>query len=276
MEQAPRWRELALREEHRKDAAQREANREVRVEQYESKDGTTLNNLLLQILDTDPGAVKSGRSRTPLSAAAIKEIPFEWDSEAIASCIDQLTGQDSIPGPLTMPAYADERSACGAAVEAALKEDAKGNVSPESRKKIDDAVAAFRARFVKNSSDLLPGYNDWLEYFNTLASLSRLLNDPSMKAFLSKLENGEERTVGDLVLFMNSHNLRFGPATSDRQIEIYNTLVPILKAIRDDVKTASTVAATTPDRTGEGLKAAAKQAFKGMAWDQLEAHSKGQ
>ena len=41
---------------------------------------------------------------------------------------------------------------------------------------------------------------------------------------------------------MNSYNLRFGPATSDRQIEIYARLVPILTAIRDDVKDDTVVA----------------------------------
>ena len=48
-----------------------------------------------------------------------------------------------------------------------------------------------------------------------------MLNDPSMKKFLAGLEEGKERTVGDLITFMNAYNLRFGPATSDRQIEIY-------------------------------------------------------
>ena len=74
---------------------------------------------------------------------------------------------------------------------------------------------------------------------------------------------------------MNSHNLRFGPATSDRQIEIYTRLVPILTAIRDQVKTEE-YAPSAPDRSGEGLKAAAKQVFKPMTWDQLEAHGRGQ
>ena len=86
---------------------------------------------------------------------------------------------------------------------------------------------------MKNSSDFEAGYQDALDYFTTMASLTRLLNDPSMKAFLAKLDDSEERTVGDLVAFMNVHNLRFGPATSDRQIEIYTRLVPALTAIRD-------------------------------------------
>ena len=54
-----------------------------RVDQMELRDGTTLNNLLAQILDIDPAAVKSGRANAPISASAIREIPFEWDSEAI-------------------------------------------------------------------------------------------------------------------------------------------------------------------------------------------------
>ncbi len=62
-----------------------------------------------------------------------------------------------------------------------------------------------------------------------------MLHDPSMKKFLAMLEDGQERTVGDLIAFMNAYNLRFGPAKSDRQIEIYTRLVPILAKIRDDV-----------------------------------------
>ena len=96
-----------------------------------------------------------------------------------------------------------------------------------------------------------------------------------MKMFLAKLDNNEERTVGNLVAFMNSHNLRFGPATSDRQIEIYTRLVPILTAIRDRVRTGEYVP-SAPDRTGESLKSAAKEVFKPMKWDQLEAHARDQ
>ncbi len=108
-----------------------------------------------------------------------------------------------------------------------------------------------------------------------MASLSRLLNDPSMKKFLERLGNNEQRTVGDLVAFMDAYNLRFGPATSDRQIEIYDRLVSDLTAIRDSVKTVE-FTPSSPDRTGEGLKAAAKEAFKPMTWDQLEAHAREQ
>jgi hypothetical protein len=106
-----------------------------------------------------------------------------------------------------------------------------------------------------------------------MACLTRLLNDPGMKAFLEKLDERKEATVGQLVGFMNSHNLRFGLTTSDRQVEIYARLVLMLTAIRDEAKDA-TIAPPAPDRTGEGLRSAAKQAFTSMTWEEFDAHSR--
>ncbi len=126
---------------------------------------------------------------------------------------------------------------------------------------------------MKNSADFEPGYDDSLAYFTTMASLSRLLNDRSMKEILTKLEDDRERNVGELIGFMSSFNLRFGPAATDRQIEIYGRLVPIFTAIRDQVKTEE-YAPSAPDRTGEGFRKAAKQAFKPMPWDALDAHDR--
>ena len=268
---ALRARQAALREEKRQKAIQQEIHREQRVAEMDLKDGTTLNNLLLQIFDADPGVVRSARVKAPISPAAIREIPFEWDSEAIAICLDQLTGQGSLPPVLMRPTFLEERNALHAAVQPALTEDAKGDVAPATRKHIDEVVAAFRARFLKETPDFDPGYQDALEYFTTLASLSRLLSDPSMKAFLEQLDDNHERTVGDLVAFMNAYNLRFGPTTSDRQLEIYARLVPALATIREQAVSGG-AAPSTPDRTGEGLRAAGRQAFKGMSWDELEAH----
>ena len=141
---ALRARQLALREDQRREAEKREEAREQRAEQIELKDGTTLNNLLAQILDIDPTASKAGQGNVPISASAIKEIPFEWDSEAISVCLDQLTGNDSLPVPLMAPKYADEREALHAAVAPALEEDAKGTVSMATRKRINEAVSRFR------------------------------------------------------------------------------------------------------------------------------------
>ena len=95
-----------------------------------------------------------------------------------------------------------------------------------------------------------------------------------MKDFLAKLDDSQQRTVGDLIVFMHSHNLRFGPATSERQIEIYRSLLPLLKAIRDEAGVAAAAAATDADKSGQNLISSARQTFKGMSWEQLEAHAR--
>ena len=124
---------------------------------------------------------------------------------------------------------------------------------------------------MKTSSDFELGYNDVLDYFTVMASLSRLLGDPSMQAFLEQLDTGREMTAGDLITFMNAHNLRFGPATTEHQLAIYGGLAPVLTAIRD-APASSTSGRSAPDRTGQGLISAAKQAFKGMDSAHLEEH----
>jgi hypothetical protein len=271
---ALRARQAALNEDKQKETAKQRAQQGVRVEKTDLKDGTTLNNLLLQILDVDPGVVRSSRAQAPISAAAIREIPFESDSEAITICIDQMTGKAALPRLLMLPSYAEERNALQSAIKSALAEDTTGSVSIATRKRIDEAVSNFRSKFIKTSASFDAGYNEALDYFTTMASLSRLLNNPNVKAFLAKLDD-KEHTVGELIVFMSVHNLRFGPASTDRQVEIYTRLVPILTAIRDASPT-DRVAPSAPDRTGEALTSAAKNVFKGMSWNQLEAHGRSE
>ena len=137
-------RQKTLSEEKQKSAIKAEAAREVKAEQLDLRDGITLNNLLLQIFDTDPGAVQAGRAKSVISARAIREIPFEWNSEAITICIDQMTADDAIPPLLTRPTYVEERGAVRSAVKAALEEDAKGTVStpPQSASPLLSRISA--------------------------------------------------------------------------------------------------------------------------------------
>jgi hypothetical protein len=268
-------RQQAIREEQAKEAERRAEARKERVERMNLRDGITLNRLLAQIFDIDPTAVKSGKASAPISMRAIKEIPFEQDSEAISLCLDEMTNTNELPAPLLAPQYADERDALHNAVHAALEEDTKGSVSKEAIKRINEAVASFRSKFVKNASKLERGYDDALNYFTTTASLGRMLSDSGMRKFLEKLENNDQRAIGDLIAFMDAYNLRFGRATTERQLDIYNRLVPVLTEVRDSVKTAE-YRPSSPDQTSTALKAAAKEAFAPMTWENLEAHARDQ
>ena len=269
---ALRARQRELRAEQQKDAARQEAERQDRVVRYDLESGTTLNNLLLQVLEFDPAVTRSSKARAEVSPAVIREIPFEWDTEAITICIDQMTGRDSLPPVLADSRFVEPRNAMRAAIEAAIKEDKAGSVSPATAKAASDAIDRFRDQFAKNVQEFSPGYNEGSEYFTTLAGLVRLLNDPSMKKILADLTDGKPRTIGDLIAFMNAFNLRFAPATSPRQVAIYEQLAPALASLRDSVGSGQTPPQASTNG-GESLRSAAKGAFSGMTWDQFQAHS---
>ncbi|WP_337177652.1 hypothetical protein [Paludisphaera sp.] len=271
---ALRARKIQLAKDEAAARAEREANLEARAERIEARDGTTLNKLLLQILDSDPDVARASRVATPLSPDAIREIPFEWASEAITVCLDQMTAEGAVPPSLMGEEYEADRSAVRAAMSAAVAEDLKGAVSPETLAKARRAVSDFRANFAKRSAFFDPGQQDAKAYLTTLEGLIRTLDEPSMKAFLKLLEDGKERTVGDLIAFMHSFNLRFGPAQTDRQAEIYARLIPALTAVRD-AAVAARVAEPAADPDGAALRAAATAAFKGLDWNDLDAHGRG-
>jgi hypothetical protein len=278
-----RARQQQLKQEKAREDAQRRAQRDARVERMELEDGTTINNLLMQILDFDPNATRSTRAGAPIGASAVHEIPFQWNTEAITVCLDQLTARDALPTDLTDDSYTKWRTAVSNAVDLALEQDQRGDVPPETIARLNTAIADFHKEFLRRESKDDPDYDDGETYFATLASLSRLLNDPSMKKVLAELQSDRETTLGHLIGFMQAYNLRFGPATTARQVQIYQTLISLFQQVRDDLNGApgSSQPASQPPpppapgitgKDGKGLQDAARQAFGKMSWPQLDAH----
>jgi hypothetical protein len=281
-----RARQQQLQAQKQQEAAQRVAARDARVARMELEDGTTLNNLLLQILDFDPAASRSSRADAPVGSSAVHAIPFEWNTEAITLCLDELLARDALPDVLEGPEFASDRTAVGQAVAAALKEDARSDVSAQTMRRLSSAISAFHTRFQARVPKDDPDYADSEAYFATLASLTRLLHDPSMKKVLAELESEQETTVGKLLGFMQTYNLRFGPATTARQVQVYKNLAGLLQTVRNDLGAAPNAGAGAaaaaapappppdPALRGKNLPGAAKDAFGKMGWPQLEAHAR--
>ncbi len=269
---ALRAQQAALRAQKIKDDAAKEATRQADLQRQAMTDGSTLNALLTQIQDLDPGALKASGSKTPIPSAAVREIPFEWDTEAISVCLDQMTGLDALPDPLGRPAYSDQRKSLREAIEAALREDAEGDVSSATSRRIADALAAFRDRVLKDSTEFDPDDSPVGQFFNTMGGVTKLLNDPSMRKILGELNGQPQVPLGDLLAFMQSYNLRFGPTTTPAQAQIYRALAPAMTGLLTDLGPAPDAPAAPAD-PGADLRSAAKDAFGGMKWGQLQAHS---
>ena len=62
-----------------------------------------------------------------------------------------------------------------------------------------------------------------------------MLDRPNLDAILGQLEKIENTTVGNLVAFMHSYNLRFGEATTPRQMAVYRDLYASMVSDRDKI-----------------------------------------
>jgi hypothetical protein len=101
-----------------------------------------------------------------------------------------------------------------------------------------------------------------------------MLHDPSMKKALGELENVREITIGELIAFMHTYNLRFGPATTGQQVEVYKTVRSLLGGVLNDLSAAPVPAPPAPGLAGKDLQDAAKGAFKNMNWQQQDAQAR--
>jgi hypothetical protein len=250
-------------------------------------DGDALNVLLEALLHPSGADRSLALIKTPLRNDLIRDIPFEYASEGMTACLDRMTMDDQWPVTLRGEAFRPEREALRKAVSAALEEDKQGNLDPETIQAVQTAVDQLRLKFEKEVPQLSPDYVPALDTIKAMAGLTRMLYSPKMDQILAELEDYQGTTLGDLLALMQAFNLRFAPANSFRQRQIYLKLHPMLaeqangslgSAARDAAAMASS-AANTVERVGsrtigavegegtraiDGLKAASVDFFRHM------------
>jgi hypothetical protein len=224
--------------------------------------------------------------KAPLSAQLIRDIPFQHASEALTICLDEMTAQDGWPPALREEAFASDRKAVQDAIKVALAEDEKGDLTPKTIQNVSDAVSRLHAKFEAKVPQTSPDYIPASDHIKALAGVAHMLHSPQVEEIVAGLEKYPGTTVGDLLVFMHAYDLRFSPATTVRQREIYQQLFPILDSVRDGASGTEAVAAQVKNaaegvvnKAGQvlgsaesGLSSAADSFFKGMGWE----HASGQ
>jgi hypothetical protein len=180
-----------------------------------------------------------------------------------------------------------EREALRTAVSAALEEDKEGNLEPETIQAVQTAIDQLRLTFEKVVPQSSPDYIPARDTIHAMAGLTKMLYSPKMEQILAELEDYQGTTLGDLLALMQSFNLRFAPANSFRQRQIYMKLYPMLAeqangslgSVASDAAKVGSEAVGAVEKVGgqainavesagtqavDGLKSAAIDFFKGM------------
>jgi hypothetical protein len=199
--------------------------------------GDAMNVLLDQL--SDPKVMQGSSLRMAsgsISPETIREIPFRDETDAITLSLDQMTDQKNWPAPLRAEAFRPEREAYQKAVDDALAEDQDGSIKPETVARVRNAVAALYRKVGETIPKTQnPDHTQAMNYLKGLAGMSRMLERPNVEAVLAELKKVKTTTVGNLLAFMHTYNLRFAPAETPKQKAAYRELAPRLVEARDKI-----------------------------------------
>jgi hypothetical protein len=173
-----------------------------------------------------------------IDAAQIRDIPFKNNSEVVTIILSDLKKATNWPAVLDNDLFAEEKKTFEEVVDAARKEDEVGDISSETMNKANALVQHLKAKLEQQP---LPEFRDQqiaLKWLKTLAGLIRMLSMPDTKDAFDQLSKVKTTSVGSLLAFMQTYNLRFGPATTPKEKAIYKGLYPVLDTTRDRIREA--------------------------------------
>jgi hypothetical protein len=214
--------------------------------------GDALNAALDDIDDPRVYVKALHAAKVKIGGELIRHIPFRYAAAAVTVGIHQLaTGQ--LPAALRRPEFQSD-------LEAIKSLDQEINAQVLDDKEIDPAAVKNLLRAIygaeENAAKILPPnsleHKQVDNYLKALHGLLTMLKAPVLDPYLAGVEKRPGTTLGELLNFMSAFNLRFGPATTPEQREIYSALFPMLVELRNQVAPSL---ATSPAPTANGHEA---------------------
>ncbi len=228
--------------------------------------GDALNVALDEINDPRvySKALQSGQVK--IGGETIRNIPFQSASAAITMSIHQLA-KGGPPKALLAPEFAADRETIKALGQE-IRKQIDDDKNPD-KATIDKLLTAINQAEAKADKLLPANSKDRVEadrYLKALHGLVAMLDTPALDLILAGVEKRPDATVGELLGFMNAFNFRFGPATTPKQREVYDSLYPRLVDLRNQIAPALAATAAAPASGGTEPG----EFFNGMSYQDLQ------
>jgi hypothetical protein len=209
-------------------------------------------------------------AKKPFAGAKIREIPFQYAAQALTTSVDNLT--NGPPPLLDAPEFKADRAALRA-----LR--VRFNELAEADKPIDHEIIKEAQAHIKSMAKILKdnpnnkykrgtdAYRAAETYLKGLYGLVTMLETPALHVLLAGVDKRPDTGLDDLLRFMHSFNLRFGPAKTAQQREVYTELYQILDSLRDELVKGGTplTSGQKPDPSHPG------QLFNGLEYEHPDA-----
>ena len=222
---------------------------------YDVHDGDALNVVLDDLTNPQVYTQAVQGATQPVASQLVKNVAFEYAANMITTSLVDLTESGAPDVLLTNPAFQAEHQALRVQLAKAHKElDSQGQVSPELQANCRVAIQALHAKVDAMLPQGTRNRDEADNYLKALYLFSKMLKSPSVDQFLVGLDKLSTTTLGHLITFMHTFNLRFGAAKGPDQEAAYDQLFPLLVALRDRVNAPSSAPFATPTNTRDPKK----------------------
>lgn len=198
--------------------------------------GDTLNALMGEIMNPKVYARTLDMAQKPLRSDMIKNIPFVYAAGGITYSLGELTDRENVPAIYGRAEFVEVRKSLRALAKQLLDES-----SQQSTPK-PDTVKKFRAGLTSTKA-ILDGLKDVeasdkfqaAKYLKALFGLTKMLDSPSYDVYLASVDKEPTAPLCEVLIFMHSFNLQFGPAKDPTTREYYSMLYGTLSDLRKAV-----------------------------------------
>jgi hypothetical protein len=199
------------------------------------ENGDALNQAVRDLSDPRLGSSALRAANTEIPANVVAEVPFENQTERVTIMLDQLRTAFKWPEVFEEDRFANDKKMFDDVVSRMRKEDEAGEITPrtlqEARAMINDLRTKITAQPLKDQDDQRQADR----FINAYSALIGLLDKPDTRAALAELRKVKNTTIGNLLGFMHAYNLRFAPATTRKERQIYQQLYGSLDQTRDQI-----------------------------------------
>ncbi len=229
--------------------------------------GDALNVVLDELTDPKIFAKVLKAADTPIPGDLVRNIPFQYASAAISVSMSELTKQGA-PPMLKKPVFDAERTQLRALADELRKQNEEyGQLNPETLEKMRELLRAAHDKLLATQPKGTER-NEAEKFIKSVFGLTRMLETPAIDVLMSGLKDRPETTLGHLLSFMNTFNLRFGPTETPQQRAVYTQLYPLLVDLRDKAVPQSAPRTTDADLTDPNSRP--QEFFQGLDYQEID------
>jgi hypothetical protein len=199
--------------------------------------GDAINVVLTELVNPKVYAQVTQKSTQAIDSRLVKNINFQYAANMILISLQDISAR-SVPDELaTQPEFETDRQTIRAIVAQGRKEaDRTNQISPETLQKFRAAVKAAQEKADGIYAQGTRQRDECDNFLKALYGLGKMLERPQIEQFLKDLNRYPQTTVGHLISFVHTFNLRFGVAKTPEQEDAYDQIYPLLVQLRDQAQ----------------------------------------